>query len=432
MRGAGISDFVEFLFPARKAFCVWATGPKCGMMRTGGSGPRAFLPCLPCEKMPDRPDPVSKAAMEKRSGPNIADSFPLTAKNPKNSALRSSGTSRLNSERATAHQKPRRKSKGKSCAKAGEDFLSRKTKNLKKYVLTVQKVCCAVGLMLASGFLSACSDSAVEMEHIHGVGYTADGSRILFAAHSGLVAFSGGRWERVDAPAHDYMGFQAVDDGFYASGHPASGSGLKNPLGIVKSVDGGKTLIPLGLAGESDFHLMAVGYRTHAIYVVYERPNSAMSSMGLFHSTDDAKTWTKSGASGLSGEPIAVAAHPTEGGTVAVGTGSGLFVSKDFGGRFERRGSGRTVTALAYSADGLLYVAEVGPPRLVVLDGASEQEKEIPLPELRERDYIAWIAVRPTDGREIAVATYGMDVYVGDADGTRWTKIADRGKGQNR
>ncbi|MGG3987015.1 hypothetical protein [Bacillus smithii] len=85
--------------------------------------------------------------------------------------------------------------------------------------------------------MTACGNNQINLEHIHGLGYTSDGKQILIPAHNGLVSYSEGQWKSVNAPKHDYMGFQIVDNGFYSSGHPAPDSGLKNPMGIVKSTD---------------------------------------------------------------------------------------------------------------------------------------------------------------------------------------------------
>ncbi|MBN2981809.1 hypothetical protein [Cohnella algarum] len=90
------------------------------------------------------------------------------------------------------------------------------------------------------------------------------------------------------------MGFSMVDDGFYSSGHPARGSKKKNPFGIVKSTDEGRSLETLTLYGEVDFHGMSVGYKSHTIYIFNLEPNSAIETTGLNYSTDEAKSWTMS------------------------------------------------------------------------------------------------------------------------------------------
>lgn len=60
---------------------------------------------------------------------------------------------------------------------------------------------------------------AFELPHIHGLGFTADGTTLLIPAHIGIFTVSDGIWQRPSGPAHDYMGFSISDDGFYSSGH---------------------------------------------------------------------------------------------------------------------------------------------------------------------------------------------------------------------
>ena len=54
--------------------------------------------------------------------------------------------------------------------------------------------------------------------------------------------------------------FEATANHIYSSGHPAAGSGVVNPFGLLRSKDGGKTWDKLGLEGESDFHVMATDW----------------------------------------------------------------------------------------------------------------------------------------------------------------------------
>ena len=77
-------------------------------------------------------------------------------------------------------------------------------------------------------------------------------------------------------PQHDYMGFSATANRLYSSGHPAPGSGLVNPFGLIRSKDGGRTWDKLGLEGETDFHLLATAWNANAIYVWNPAPSSRM------------------------------------------------------------------------------------------------------------------------------------------------------------
>lgn len=277
--------------------------------------------------------------------------------------------------------------------------------------------------------ITACDNNQINLEHIHGLGYTSDGKQILIPAHNGLVSYSEGQWKNINAPKHDYMGFQTVDNGFYSSGHPAPGSGLKNPMGIVKSTDFGKTLSKLGLEGENDFHGMAVGYKSHAIYVINEQPNSKMDSSGLFYSTDDAKTWNKSISVGLNEEPTAIAVHPTNEKMVVIGTKTGLLASDDFGNHFEKIIPDLYITALYFNEKGDLYVAGANSSSLIKINVNTKEKKELNIPTLDNDDAVSYIAQSPTNEKEIVIATFKKNVYLSSDSGEKWTEIADQGKG---
>lgn len=60
----------------------------------------------------------------------------------------------------------------------------------------------------------------------------------------------------------------------------------------MKSTDGGKTLQKLGFEGESDFHLMSVGYTRHAIYLLNPGQNAKLAP-GMHYSLDDGATWSR-------------------------------------------------------------------------------------------------------------------------------------------
>src|SRR5213083_2566852 len=114
----------------------------------------------------------------------------------------------------------------------------------------------------------------VTLTHVHGLAYSADGKRLMIPSHHGLAIYERGKWSKAPGPEHDYMGFSATANHVYSSGHPAPGSGLVNPFGLLRSRDGGKTWDKLGLEGESDFHLMATSWNTNAIYVWNAAANS--------------------------------------------------------------------------------------------------------------------------------------------------------------
>src|SRR5690349_5087421 len=107
----------------------------------------------------------------------------------------------------------------------------------------------ALGKALAIGLFTwhVAAQAGVTLTHIHGLAYSADGERVIIPSHHGLAIFQGGKWSKAPGPEHDYMGFSATAKHIYSSGHPAPGTRLVNPFGLLRSKDGGKTWDKLGL-----------------------------------------------------------------------------------------------------------------------------------------------------------------------------------------
>ncbi|HEX6384950.1 MAG TPA: glycosyl hydrolase [Anaerolineae bacterium] len=288
------------------------------------------------------------------------------------------------------------------------------------FILPLTIIAAATALISCSG-----RESSVEMPHIHGLGFSPDGRQLIVPAHDGLRVFADGEWSVPEVPAHDYMGYTPVDNGFYSSGHPHPSSGLVNPFGLVKSTDGGQTLEKLGFEGESDFHLMGVGYENHAVYVLNPASNSQLST-GLHVSLDDGQTWQPCAAQGVSARPFQIAVHPTEASVVAVATEGGLFLSTDYGDSFTRVGEAVPVTAVAFYPNGqtLLF----GASRLFAYDLSSEQITAFPSPTFAADDAIGYVAVNPIQAGEIALATFSRDIYLSSDGGQAWPQIAEDGK----
>lgn len=268
--------------------------------------------------------------------------------------------------------------------------------------------------------------TGVEMPHLHGLGFSADGRQLLVPAHNGLRVFADGAWQTPAVPAHDYMGFAVTDDGFYSSGHPAPGTTLVNPLGLVKSTDGGATLQQLGFAGESDFHGMAVGYYSHAVYVLNPSPNTRLGT-GLYYSLDDGATWRQSAAQGVSAAPMQLAVHPTDPQLVALATANGVLLSRDHGDSFAPIVTGQSVTAVAFSLDGTRLL--LGSTSVSTYDLASTQLATLPAPALEGQDVISYIAMHPVRPDELALATLERHIYRSVDGGTTWMQLARAGVG---
>lgn len=286
--------------------------------------------------------------------------------------------------------------------------------------------------LLAAAALAAAAEP-VTLMHVHGLAYSADGKQLMIPSHQGLAVYSGSRWSKAAGPAHDYMGFAATRERLYSSGHPAPGSGLVNPFGLIESSDGGRTWRKLGLEGESDFHLMAASHATNAIYVLNGAPNSRMRDAGLYFTLDDGSKWERAAGKGLRGQLATLAVHPADARVVAAGTPQGLFLSRDAAATFERLLSGKRVLGAHFDLDGQslwfsTYDGKAGLARIALKPGASPEPVAVPaLPE----DAIAYIAQNPARRNEIAIATFKRSVFVSPDRGRTWKQIAAEGVGKD-
>src|SRR3954471_22175832 len=93
--------------------------------------------------------------------------------------------------------------------------------------------------LLAIALTVACvsAQAQVSLVHVHGLSYSADGKRLMIPSHFGLAIYESAKWSKAPGPEHDYMGFSGTARYIYSSGHPAPGSGLVNPFGLLRSRD---------------------------------------------------------------------------------------------------------------------------------------------------------------------------------------------------
>lgn len=274
------------------------------------------------------------------------------------------------------------------------------------------------------------AQSGVTLTHVHGLSYSADGKQLMIPSHHGLAVYENGKWSKAPGPQHDYMGFSATAKHLYSSGHPAPGSGGVNPFGLIRSRDASKTWDKLGLEGETDFHLLAAGWNTNAINVWNPAPSSRLKTPGLRYTVNDGVAWKAARATGLTGEPRALAVHPGDPQIVALATSDGLFESTDSGAHFRKLAGGEG-TAVLFDLDGrhVWYGSLEGRPRLVRARLREGGIAEIKLPPLAQ-DAVAYIAQNPSTRDEYAIATFKRSVYLSRDAGRNWTPIVDAGQGK--
>lgn len=288
-----------------------------------------------------------------------------------------------------------------------------------------------VSTLLLAALAAAPAHATVTLTHVHGLSYSADGKQLLIPSHHGLAVFAEGRWSKAAGPGHDYMGFSATRDAIYSSGHPAPGSGLTNPFGLMKSQDGGKTWKQLGLQGESDFHTLTTSYGTNAVYVVNHQPNSRMALPGIYYTLADGLKWERAEARGLNAKLNALAVHPTDARLVAAGADDGLYLSRNSAASFARLVGGTKVLAQTFDLDGkhLWFSDYAGAAALsrILLTAGAKPEK-YPLPPLPQ-DAVAYIAQNPAQRGEMAIATFKRSVFISRDQGRSWQQIAKEGTG---
>lgn len=267
----------------------------------------------------------------------------------------------------------------------------------------------------------------VQLTHVHGLSFSSDGSQLFVPAHDGLVIYEDNQWHIPNLPVHDYMGYSGTDAGFYSSGHPGPGSNLINPLGLVRSTDGGESIQTLAFSGETDFHLMSAGYENHAVYVLNPRQNSQLSP-GLHYTLDEGQSWSQSVARGISGNPLQLAVHPTEANTVALATEGGLFLSNDYGDNFVQIGSLVPASSVSFDPNGERLI--FGYQTLFSYNLSNAQILPLETPPIGNQDALGYVAINPVSD-QIAIATFNKDIYLSLDGGQSWEVIAEGGIGKN-
>lgn len=190
--------------------------------------------------------------------------------------------------------------------------------------------------------------------HVHGLGRNPSDGALFIATHTGVWRLPTGaaRAVRVSASLQDTMGFTVVGpDRFLGSGHPdlrqARERGVPPHLGLIQSVDAGRSWTPVSLLGRADFHVLRAS-RRH-LY--------GLDSLNgrLLVSRDLGATW---GRRKVPAPVYDLAPHPRRAGIVLASTERGIHRSTDAGKTWTRLGDG--VGLLSWPQSDRLYLVDQG------------------------------------------------------------------------
>lgn len=260
------------------------------------------------------------------------------------------------------------------------------------------------------------------MDHIHGMGYAGNDGGLYFASHTGLKIYRDNKWFKTSKIFNDYMGFSAVDKGFYSSGHPGTDSNLPNPIGLQRSFDGGRTLETIDFEGESDFHVMAVGYNSHDVILMNEQENSKLA-VGIYMGEDSEESWTEIEALGLEGDLLAISIHPSKSEYIAAATNKGVFYSNDKGDNFNLISEGNLIgTAVFFNEEFLYFSSFDTKPKLSKYSIDNGELEIMNLPELTE-DGPVFIAQNLENNKQLAIYTMRGQAYLSKDDSKTWKQI---------
>jgi photosystem II stability/assembly factor-like uncharacterized protein len=186
-------------------------------------------------------------------------------------------------------------------------------------------VAAALLLLAACGFGTASGTSVARVgsipssglpgQRVHGVARNLGDGEVYLATHQGLFRYENGHPVRV-GPSVNLMGFSiAGPDRFYASGHPGAGVNLPNPVGLMETLDAGKTWSVLSRGEWPDFHALTSSSK------------GVLGYDGALRSSFDGIAWRQRA---MATEPASLAASP-DGSRILATTASWVLLSSNQG-----------------------------------------------------------------------------------------------------
>ncbi|WP_251554761.1 F510_1955 family glycosylhydrolase [Neobacillus muris] len=272
---------------------------------------------------------------------------------------------------------------------------------------------------------------SIHISRIYGIGYPGNDQALYVAADKGIKMYQQGSWTETTANQHQYMGFQSIDNGFIASGHPQKGTGLKDPLGIVFSDDKGKTLEKLSFYGNGNFNFMGAGYQNDSIYLISDQEKQGLA-LGVNYSTNNGVSWKQSQLAGFEADSFGMlAVHPQNGNIVAMSTRTGIYYSLDNGNAMRLITDPVMVTALTFSGDSILYSSVENEKILLkTVNPETGEQTELTIPYLDYDNPITYVTVNPQNADQLAFSTYKNDLYETTDGGKTWVILLKDGKNQ--
>ena len=188
---------------------------------------------------------------------------------------------------------------------------------------------------------NAAADSHQPISHLHDI--RVFGNEILLGTHEGLYEYiDRDTFRKLGKESFDVMGLSVVGTRIYASGHPAPGSTLPNPVGLLLSIDKGKSWKKISLQGKVDFHFLEVA--NNQIY------GADSGSGDLLYSANLGKSWKNLGKNSFSD----IAISPRVKGTALALRDGKLYTSSDSLKSIKELKTAMTLTLLDWNKKSLL------------------------------------------------------------------------------